>query len=88
MSLLNCLSVFLRLELASAVFINWLVIMDELVLPFYDKSLVHQSLEIRKVKHAERASEVLVESSKESVYLPFFGGHIIKRITSQVIELV
>ena len=87
-SLLQWLHILFVLKFALLVSISGLVVVHELVLPFCNEGLGHQSLDIREIKHTESASEVLVQSSKISVDLPFFCGHIIKRIAGQMVELV
>ena len=78
--LLHWLHILLRLEFALVVVNSWLMVVQELVFPFCDEGFVYQSLEIREIKHTQSASEVLIQSSKKSVDLPFFCGHIIERI--------
>ena len=56
--------------------------------PLCDEGLVHQSQEVRKIKHAEGAPEMLIQASKKSVDLPFFCGHIVERIAGQMVELI
>ena len=86
--LLLGLSVLLRLEFTLVVIISRPVVLHELMFPFCDESFVGQGLEIWEIKHTESTSEVLVQSSKKSVDLPFFCGHIIKIIAGQMVELV
>ena len=59
-SLLHGLHILLRLEFALVVINNWLVVMQELVFPFCDEGLIHQSQEDQKIKHAEGAPEMLI----------------------------
>ena len=87
-SLLHWLHILLRLEFSLVVIICGSAVVHELVFPFYNEGLVHQSLEVRKIKHAKSAPEMLIWSSKKSVNLPFFGGHIIKRIAGQMVEFI
>jgi hypothetical protein len=82
------LSILLRLEFALVIIISGLIVVHELVFSFCNEGFVYQSLEIRKIEHTESASEVLIQSSKKSVDLSFFCGHIIERITGQMVELM
>ena len=87
-SLLHWLSILLRFELALMIIISRLIVRHQLVLAFSNEGLVYQSLEIREIKHTESASEVLVQASKKSADISFFYGHIIERITGQMVELM
>jgi hypothetical protein len=86
--LLRDLDFILRLKLAFTIFICNLVLMSKLTLPFSNECLIYQSMKIRKVQHVESASKETIESSEKSVDLPFFRGHIMNRIASQMIKLV
>ena len=88
MSLLHWLSILLRLEFALVIIISGPVVVHELVFSFCDEGFVYHNLEIRKVEHTKSAFEVLIQSSKKSVDLPFFRGHIIERISGQMVELM
>ena len=87
-SLLHWLTILLRLELALVIIISGLIFVQELVLSFCNEGFVYQSLEIQKIEHTKSAYEVLIQSSKKSVDLPFCHGHIIERITGQMVELM
>ena len=60
MSLLNWLHILLGLEFALVVISSWLVVVQELVFPLGDEGLVHQSQEVREIKHTESAPEMLM----------------------------
>ena len=78
--LLHWLHILLWLEFALVVISSWLVVVQELVFPFGDEGLVHQSQEVWEIKHAESAPEMLIQASKKPVDLPLFCGHIMERI--------
>ena len=59
-SLLHWLHILLRLEFALVVVNGWLVVMQELVFPLGDEGLLHQSQEVREIKHTESAPEMLM----------------------------
>ena len=48
------------LEFALVVISSWLVVVQELVFPLGDEGLVHQSQEVREIKHIESAPEMLM----------------------------
>ena len=87
-SLLHWLPILLRLELALMVIIGRLIVVHKLVFSFCNEGFVSQGLGIQKIEHTECASEVLIQSSKKSVELPFFCSHIIARIAGQMVELM
>ena len=59
-SLLHWLHILLWLEFALVVINGWLVVVQELVFPLGDEGLLHQSQEVREVKHTESAPEMLI----------------------------
>ena len=59
-SLLHRLHILLQLEFALVVVNSWLVVVEELVFPICDEGLVHQSQEVREIKHTESAPEMLM----------------------------
>ena len=59
-SLLHWLHILLWLEFALVVINGWLAILHELMFPLGDEGLVHQSQEVREIKHTESAPEMLM----------------------------
>ena len=80
--------VLLGLKLALAVIVPRFMHICRLIFPFFYESFVHHSLEVWEIQRAELATEGVIESSEEAAYLPFFSGHIVGRVPSQIVEFI